>query len=112
MPNIWRHWTNEEVATLRIDRVLNEVKEEINHWKERALEAEGKLKEHERRGGTLNLERSWKTKYRNALAEANQRLLEAGLEPVRIRKSDIEEEEEAKVVEQLSLPIGRRTPHE
>ena len=44
----------------------------------------------------------WTTKYREALAEANRRLREAGLEEVRVitRTNDNEEEEE---YEQTSL---------
>lgn len=46
----------------------------------------GRINELERQGGTLNLERSWKTKYRLAWERANRRLIEAGLEPVKIRR--------------------------
>lgn len=45
-----------------------------------------RLEEHERQGGTINMERSWKAKYRRALEEANRRLVENGLEPVKIRR--------------------------
>lgn len=45
-----------------------------------------RLEEHERQGGTINMERSWKTKYRRALEEANRRLIDNDLEPVRIRR--------------------------
>jgi hypothetical protein len=51
-------------------------------------ELKEKLKQYERQGGTINMANSWKAKYRNALAEANQRLIDAGLEPVRIRKNE------------------------
>lgn len=49
------------------------------------------LAEYKGQGGTINMDRSWKTKYRNALAEANQRLNDAGLDTVRIRKETIAE---------------------
>jgi predicted nucleic acid-binding Zn-ribbon protein len=48
------------------------------------------LDEYRGQGGTINMERSWKTKYRRALSEANQRLVDAGLDPVRIRRLDPE----------------------
>lgn len=44
------------------------------------------LEEYKRQGGIVNLERSWKTKYRQGFEEANFRLVQLGEEPVRIRK--------------------------
>lgn len=76
-----------------------------DEWRERALKAESinrkaedecnqlkwELNQFIRQGGTVNMERSWKSKYRNALAEANQRLVDNDLDPVRIRKREEEE---------------------
>jgi len=53
--------------------------------KQDLIDLQERLAEYERQGGVVNMERSWKVKYRNALRNANERLKEAGLYPVRIR---------------------------
>jgi hypothetical protein len=56
---------------------------------ERTIESlKAELNEYKRQGGTVNMERSWKTKYRNGLAEANRRLRELDQEPVSVHKNE------------------------
>lgn len=59
--------------------------------KQDLIDLQERLAEYERQGGVVNMERSWKVKYRNALRKANERLKEAGLEPVRIRNQGEQE---------------------
>lgn len=72
--------------------------------KQDLIDLQERLAEYERQGGIVNMERSWKVKYRNALRKANDRLKEAGLEPVRIRNQ--EEQESADAVRQMSLELN------
>lgn len=69
--------------------------------KQDLIDLQEQLAEYERQGGVVNMERSWKVKYRNALRKANDKLKEAGLEPVRIRNQ--EEQEMADMIHQMSL---------
>ena len=69
--------------------------------KQDLIDLQERLTEYERQGGVVNMERSWKVKYRNALRKANEALKEAGLEPIRIRNQ--EEQEVVDVVHQMSL---------
>lgn len=78
-----------EDAKVRVEAHVTEMDKLM--WSHRDLsnqldECRGQLDEYRGQGGMINMERSWKSKYRNALAEANQRLIDAGLDPVRIRK--------------------------
>lgn len=65
------------------------------------IDLQEQLTEYERQGGVVNMERSWKVKYRNALRKANEALKEAGLEPIRIRNQ--EEQEVVDAVRQMSM---------
>ena len=61
--------------------------------KQDLVDLQEQLTEYERQGGVVNMERSWKVKYRNALCKANSALKEAGLEPIRIRNQGEEPEQ-------------------
>lgn len=61
--------------------------------KQELIYLQEQLNEYKRQDGAINVERSWKVKYRNALRKANERLKEAGLEPVRIRNQEKQEVE-------------------
>lgn len=82
-------------SMMHVGESLTKISEHIisltNEYERKLNEAQRKLAEYQGQGGTINMERSWKSKYRNALAEANQRLIDAGLDPVRIRKAETEE---------------------
>lgn len=71
--------------------------------KQDLIDLQERLAEYERQGGIVNIERSWKVKYRNALRKANEALKEAGLEPIRIRNQ--EEQEVVDAVRQMSLEL-------
>jgi hypothetical protein len=86
--------TNNELRHTGEEKYL-EAQNALYKWRDRAIKAESGLRQYERQGGTINMERSWKGKYRIALAEANQRLFDAGLEPVRIRNREEKETAQA-----------------
>lgn len=78
---------------------------------DRIKELEEELHELKRQGGEINMERSWKMKYKYALQRANDRLMMMGQPPVRIRNQKGEMVNMVDIVEhedgQLSFDISK-----
>lgn len=53
------------------------------------------------KSASINTERGWKIKYKNALEEANEKLVAAGIEPVKIYK----DRKKKQKYEQLELDL-------